>query len=57
MNERFMRFGLSIDSSASRTLQEPCLRNPEAINMVYRTLVEILCGSASRVADTDSSQQ
>lgn len=52
MNERFQRFGLSITSKVSRTLQDTLQRNPEAINMVCRSLVEMLCGKQKKVEES-----
>jgi hypothetical protein len=51
MNERFKRFGISISPIVSRALQDSLNRNPEAINIVCRSLIDLLCGQHSRVEE------
>jgi hypothetical protein len=52
MNERFERFGLSISPAVSKTLQDTLHRNPEAINMVCRGLVESYCGKRKNIDES-----
>ncbi len=52
MNERFERFGLTISPSVSQILQEALHRNPEAINMVCRGIIESYRGKRKNIDES-----